>query len=251
MISESVQIREHELFLQLPQANALDERILSQVALMQILTKVHDQFAERRVPHHQDSNRALLNEEDFPQMRAFNLQIDSWRIKWHARQHNNPCIGTFPSKGIILYSYFAKLQLNSFAIRGISITHGRLSTERKEFANMAISAAASILTFVLEEEDLRRALVGTPLSVSISPEHVFSVFFIDRSQICSYHGCLCRSIFDESHHEMEQNTRSQRRASLCMVTLGKNHTSFEVVGHFNKASSVSHCSWIGENAKTA
>jgi hypothetical protein len=50
-------------------------------------------------------------------------------------------------------------------VRGISITHGQLSTERKEFANMAISAASSILTFVLEEPDMRRALVGTPLYV--------------------------------------------------------------------------------------
>jgi hypothetical protein len=203
MISESAQIREHELFLQLPNANALDERILSQVALMQILTKVHDQFAERRLPHHQDSSRALLNEEDFPQMRAFNLQIDSWRIKWHARQHNNPCIGTFPSKGIILYSYFAKLQLNSFAIRGISINHGSLSTERKEFANMAISAAASILTFVLEEEDLRRALVGTPLLVASPPEHIFPSYVTYKMQICSHHGRLCCGILNESHHEME------------------------------------------------
>lgn len=69
-----------------------------------------------------------------------------------------------------MYSYFAKLQLNSLAVRGVSLSPGRrpgrpLSTERKEFANMAISAAASILTFVLEEEDLRRALVGTPLYV--------------------------------------------------------------------------------------
>lgn len=64
-----------------------------------------------------------------------------------------------------MYSYFAKLQLNSLAVRGVSLSQGRLSTERKEFANMAISAAASILTFVLEEEDMRRALVGTPLYV--------------------------------------------------------------------------------------
>lgn len=62
-----------------------------------------------------------------------------------------------------MYSYFAKLQLNSLAVRGINVFHDRLSTERKEFANMAISAAASILTFVLEEEDMRRALVGMPL----------------------------------------------------------------------------------------
>jgi hypothetical protein len=117
---------------------------------------------------------------------------------------NNSFIGTFPPKGIILYSYFAKLQLNSFAIRGVTLSHARgepsassvpthmnpppfqsigqrensanstgtstptshrLSTERKEFANTAISAAASILTFVLEEDDMRRALVGTPLYV--------------------------------------------------------------------------------------
>ena len=164
MISESVQIREHDLFLRLPQANALDERILSQVALMQILTRVQDVFAERRLPQH-DTSQALLSEADFPLMRNFNLEIDQWRIKWHARQRDNPFIGTFPPKGIILYSYFAKLQLNAYAIRGISVRHGRLSTERKEFANMAISAAASVLTFVLEEDDLRRALVGTPLYV--------------------------------------------------------------------------------------
>jgi hypothetical protein len=121
---------------------------------------------------------------------------------------NNSFIGTFPPKGIILYSYFAKLQLNSFAIRGVTLSHTRditssthqplnrstispfhnpssaretpfcptatgsttptphrLSTERKEFANTAISSAASILTFVLEEDDMRRALVGTPLYV--------------------------------------------------------------------------------------
>jgi hypothetical protein len=75
----------------------------------------------------------------------------------------NKYIGSFPPKGIVLYAYFAKFQLNSFAVRGINIYEGIISTERKEFANMAVSAAASSLTFVLEEEDLRRALVGTPL----------------------------------------------------------------------------------------
>ena len=85
MISESLQIREHELFLQVPLANSLDFRILSQVSLFQILTRVHDCFAERRLPQH-DSARALLSEDNFPQMRSFNLEIDQWRILWHARQ---------------------------------------------------------------------------------------------------------------------------------------------------------------------
>ncbi|KAK6082238.1 C6 transcription factor [Seiridium cupressi] len=164
MIAESLQIRQHELFLQSPFADALDRRILSQVSLMQIMTCIYDRFMERKLPHH-DPAGAMLNDGDFADLRNFNLEIDQWRMRWNARQENNRFIGSFPPKGIILYSYFAKLQLNSLAIRGVSLSQGRLSTERKEFANMAISAAASILTFVLEEEDMRRALVGTPLYV--------------------------------------------------------------------------------------
>ncbi|KAI0015301.1 hypothetical protein F4780DRAFT_784319 [Xylariomycetidae sp. FL0641] len=192
MIAESLQIREHELFLQSPFADALDRRILSQVALMQILTRVYDRFAERSPPH-QDPAGAALGEGDFADLRSFNLAIDQWRTRWYARQEDNAYIGSFPPKGIILYSYFAKLQLNSLAVRGVSLLAGagagargggggggrgtgtgtgtgsrqqrRLSTERKEFANLAIGAAASILTLVLEEADMRRALVGTPLYV--------------------------------------------------------------------------------------
>ena len=175
MIAESSQIREHELFLASPFAGPLDARILSQVALMQILTRVYERFAERRLPDPHtirygtngahDSSADMLEEEDFVDLRNFNLEIEQWRMRWFARQQANGFIGTFPPKGIILYSYFAKLQLNILAVRGVSLNTGKLSTERKEFTNMAISAAASILTFVLEEDDLRRALVGTPLYV--------------------------------------------------------------------------------------
>lgn len=176
MIAESTQIREHELFLASPFADTLDARILSQVSLMQILTRVYDRFAERRLPDPRairtattsvsyDSYASMLSEEDLMDVRNFNLEIEQWRMRWYARQQTSGFIGTFPPKGIILYSYFAKLQLNILAVRGVSLHSGRLSTERKELTNIAISAAASILTFVLEEEDMRRALVGTPLYV--------------------------------------------------------------------------------------
>lgn len=164
MISESLQIREHEQFLKLPFADALDYRILSQVALFQIMTRIHDTFAEMRLPQH-DNARAVLSSQHFPCMRHFNLEIDQWRVKWQSLQRHNNFIGTFPPKGIILYSYFAKLQLNSFAIRGISTSQEDMATERKEFVDTAISAAMSVLTFVLQEADMRRALVGTPLYV--------------------------------------------------------------------------------------
>jgi hypothetical protein len=48
MIAESVQIREHERFLQLPFANALDYRILSQVHLMQV-SDLDDSFDELHI----------------------------------------------------------------------------------------------------------------------------------------------------------------------------------------------------------
>lgn len=178
MIAESIQIREHELFLSSPFADAIDARLLSQVSLMQILTRVYDRFAERRLPDiptirnggsngsmAPDASASMLSEEDFVDVRNFNLEIEQWRMRWFARQRAHSFIGKFPPQGIILYSYFAKLQLNILAVRGVSLNSGRLSTERKELTNMAISAAASILTFVLEEEDMRRALVGTPLYV--------------------------------------------------------------------------------------
>lgn len=176
MIAESLQIRDHELFLQSPFADALDRRILSQVALMQILTRIYDRFIEGSTKGlaPEKTASAMLSDEagcgggggDFDDLRAFNGEIDRWRMLWHARMEDNPFIGSFPPKGIILYSYFAKLQLNSLAIRGVSLSSSQqLSTQRKEFVNLAISAAASILTFVLEEEDMRRALVGTPLYV--------------------------------------------------------------------------------------
>ncbi|KAI0484064.1 hypothetical protein GGR56DRAFT_612166 [Xylariaceae sp. FL0804] len=150
---------------------------------MQVLTRVYDRFAEPRLPHQDqdpdqnpESCAVLLDDTaaaDLADLRNFNLEIDQWRMRWHPRMEANRYIGSFPSKGIVLYGYFAKLQLNSLAVRGVSLAsssssgglHCCLSTERKEFANMAISAAASILTFVLEEEDMRRALVGTPLYV--------------------------------------------------------------------------------------
>lgn len=189
MVSETTQIREHERFFASPLADVLDARILSQVSLMQILTRVYDRFTEGRLPELDDvrsgrssgamygnvasgnasadnrSSAAMLAESDFEILSAYNLEIDQWRMRWYPRQPPSPYIGEFPRRGVVLYSYFAKLQINSLAVRGVSASSGRLSTERKEFANMAVSAAVSILTLLLDEDDMRKALVGTPLYV--------------------------------------------------------------------------------------
>lgn len=90
MISESLQIRELESYLQSPLANALDFRIGSQVALFQILTRVNHCFEERKLSQ-QEANQAVLSDSYFPQLMNFNLEIDQWRILWHGRQGKKPC----------------------------------------------------------------------------------------------------------------------------------------------------------------
>lgn len=69
---------------------------------------------------------------------------------------------TYPSKGVVLHYHFAKFQLNSLALRAISPTMP-FSTDRKEAANIAIASAIATLNLVLEDPDVRDAIVGVPI----------------------------------------------------------------------------------------
>lgn len=163
MISESIQIREYEQFLSSGMADILDFRLISQVALFLIINRVYDTLVQPSILA--EESTALLPEHLLRQMRGFNEEIDQWRQYWTTRVEASPFIGQFPVIGITLYSYFGKLLLNSLALRGVNISQDQLSAERREYANMAINAAASIVSYVLEQPDLRRAMVGTPLYV--------------------------------------------------------------------------------------
>jgi hypothetical protein len=75
-------------------------------------------------------------------------------------------VGSYPSKGVVLHYYFAKLQLHSLAIRGLNPpanNHTFLSSERAEAANVAIYCAISAIRMFLDEQDIRTAMVGVPL----------------------------------------------------------------------------------------
>lgn len=64
----------------------------------------------------------------------------------------------------MLHYHFAKFQLNSLALRALSPTNTPVfSLDRKECANTAISAAMACLNMVLEEQDVRDAIVGVPI----------------------------------------------------------------------------------------
>jgi hypothetical protein len=77
---------------------------------------------------------------------------------------DSPFVRTYPSKGVVLHYHFAKFQLNSLALRALSPTNAPVfSMDRKECANNAISAAMACLNMVLEDQDVRDAIVGVPI----------------------------------------------------------------------------------------
>ncbi|KAJ5988931.1 hypothetical protein N7481_004141 [Penicillium waksmanii] len=156
VIHEDVAIRNYETFLELPMVAPGDIRLLAQVALFMILTEAYRTFGS-------DTEQAVT-EEDFGQLRVYNVAVDQWRLLWQPRSGDSSYVRTYPSKGVVLHYHFAKFQLNSLSLRALSPSNTPVfSMDRKESANIAISSAMACLNMVLEEPDIRDAIVGVPI----------------------------------------------------------------------------------------
>lgn len=174
VMHEDVAMKNHETFLQSPTVVSGDARLLAQVALFMILTEAYRTFGS-------DTEQAM-SEEEFGQLRMFNVAVDQWRLLWQPRsgivyllilpkgavmltdKADSPYVRTYPSKGVVLHYHFAKFQLNSLSLRALSpSTTPVFSMDRKESANIAISSAMACLNMVLEEPDIRDAIVGVPI----------------------------------------------------------------------------------------
>ncbi|KAE8150595.1 hypothetical protein BDV25DRAFT_139680 [Aspergillus avenaceus] len=158
-------IRNIEQFMRLADVNHGDARLAAQVALFAILTEAYVAFGN-------DSDRPLQSTE-LEKLRVSNVAIDQWRLRWQPRSKDCTTLGSYPSKALVLYYHFARFQLNSLALRGISpsiigsstghMPTNSLSLEHRKAANTAIEAATSTLTLTLEDDDLRRAFPGVPI----------------------------------------------------------------------------------------
>lgn len=98
--------------LSLPQATEDDARLISQVELWSITTRVLETFgfdAELSPP----SSLAA-------RMRRFNIEYDIWRADWSDRFGHHVHVGNYPRKGVKLHVDFAKLYLCSHAFRGLA-----------------------------------------------------------------------------------------------------------------------------------
>ncbi|CAH0037695.1 unnamed protein product [Clonostachys rhizophaga] len=143
VINEDMTITNHQAFLDLPGATKSDIRLHSQVGIFMILSRVDCSFGP-------DRSRLVANDE-FESIRRYGADIDQWRRKWEQRLDPNPDIGDYPAKGVTLHYHFARLQL--------------------------FGSASSALHLILEDPDIRKAVVGVPLYLLTTISHA-SIFLM-------------------------------------------------------------------------
>lgn len=156
VIHETETIVDHEKFLSLPDTSQADIRLHSQIALFIILTDIYNTFGP--------DIESRLSENDLNRLPHFNIALDAWRLRWEPRLAPNKYVSNYPAYGVTLHYNFAKLQVNSLALRGLEkSTVEDFTISRGQFANTAIGCAMAILNSVLDIPDIRNSVVGVPL----------------------------------------------------------------------------------------
>jgi len=129
---------------------------------------------KQKVESHKD-HRKKKRESKAGKVEEFSRELDEWRDNWCVRLRKNAFVGDYPAKGVLLHYHFAKLQLHSLALRGVtgSVTNdissadiiSGFSPQRTTMARVAIESAKHVLTTILTVEEIRVCLIGVPLYV--------------------------------------------------------------------------------------
>ncbi|ORX92647.1 hypothetical protein BCR34DRAFT_500561 [Clohesyomyces aquaticus] len=153
IVREDFSISGWEELMKSPVFTESDKRLVSQMALLIIMSNVRELFGPdtgEPVP------RAFA-----PQLMTFSRQIDQWMGYWTTElQKLHQFIGQFPTKGVILHHHLAKLHLHSHVFRGLK--GGRVPSFFQDSANAAVSSATAIIEMLLSDYDIREGLVGIP-----------------------------------------------------------------------------------------
>ncbi|KAJ5682848.1 hypothetical protein N7462_006013 [Penicillium macrosclerotiorum] len=129
-----------------------DIRIISQVALLVIMSQVRDLLGsdqETRIPQSSSS-----------QITHYSRQLDRWFNKFSVLFKPDPFIGDFPKCGLQLHYHFGKLYLGHQVFKGLN--GEAIPLYFQNAANMAHEAAIAIFEMILHQENLRHNLVGMP-----------------------------------------------------------------------------------------
>ncbi|KAL6251429.1 hypothetical protein RBB50_001638 [Rhinocladiella similis] len=144
-------------FLKSDFATEEDARLVSQVEVWTITTRVFDQFSLDPEAH--------LSEQLTPHIRRLSIALDTWRADWQERFGYNSCVGNYPRKGVGLHYHFAKLYLCSHVFRRAPSPNDeqvQIDSDLEEFANMAIHSATSILAVIVADHEIQSYIQGLP-----------------------------------------------------------------------------------------
>jgi hypothetical protein len=134
-----------------------DARLVSQVEIWTVSTRVFDQFSLDPEAH--------LSDQLIPQLRRLSIALDTWRADWNERFMVNAQVGNYPRKGVGLHFHFAKLFLCSHVFRRAPAAEGerlQLDPDLEEFATSAIQSATSILQVIAADHEIQSYLHGLP-----------------------------------------------------------------------------------------
>ncbi|KAJ5091207.1 hypothetical protein NUU61_006077 [Penicillium alfredii] len=141
-----------ETFLTRDDTTDSDVRIISQVALLVIMSQVRDLLGseqEARVP--QSLSHQIIH---------YSRQLDRWFTKFSALFKPDPYIGEFPKRGLQLHYHFGKLYLGHQVFKGLN--GDAIPPHFLTAASMAHEAAVAIFEMILHEEHLQQSLIGMP-----------------------------------------------------------------------------------------
>ncbi|KAK9351147.1 hypothetical protein V1523DRAFT_354128 [Lipomyces doorenjongii] len=162
LMHEDAAIRNADKLLTSGLSSKGDRMLVAQVKLFRILAGAYFMYGC-------DADLELGG-QDFEMLQSFNLSVDQWRLEHQTKDVDLWRDSLTPFKGTTLYYHLARFQLNSVSLRGISARRASQKTsgpdmnwDRQEAANSAITAAVSTVRLIVEDGDLRKALVGMPI----------------------------------------------------------------------------------------
>ncbi|KAJ5925927.1 hypothetical protein N7454_007437 [Penicillium verhagenii] len=215
-----------ETFLAREDTTDSDIRLISQVALLVIMSQVRDLLGsdhESRVP------QSLSN-----QIIHYSRQLDRWFNEFVAIFKPDPYIGDFPKRGLQLHYHFGKLYLGHQVFKGLSgeVIPPHFLTA----ASMAHEAAVAIFEMILHEENIQNSLVGMP--------HYFHImiafaghFLLEITK--NYHTQLSISPTQDFELirkvlELFQSTPSVQQHPICRMTPGLTRKLHECVASLQR-----------------
>ncbi|KAF4120048.1 Fungal trans [Geosmithia morbida] len=142
-----------EAFRQAESATDEDQRLASQVALLNIMQRM------RAVD---DTPATVLAVHTT----GFGRQLDRWLAHWSVvvpARHNH--IGGFPRNGVLLHYHFATLHLHAQVFQGAdakAVAATTIAGPVRDSAVAAVTAATAIVEMLITNPEMRPALVGMP-----------------------------------------------------------------------------------------